>query len=276
MKVVDISHERFLRLACFAGTLLVMAALEAAFPRRPRSRPRGERWPANLVMVLVGAALVRGILPLVPVETAGLASQKGWGLLNHGGLPAVWTWGLSIVALDAVIYLQHVLTHAVPTLWRLHMVHHADLDLDTTTGVRFHPVEILLSAGLKTAAVAALGPPVGAVILFEILLNGTALFNHANLKLPAAMDRAVRLVLVTPDMHRVHHSVIIRETHSNFGFCLSWWDRLFGTYKDQPEKGHGHMTIGLSQFRDPRGLSLARLLVLPVTGDPGRQPINRH
>lgn len=273
---MDVSHERWIRLGCFAGVLVIMAVLEAAFPRRPRSRPRAERWPANLAMVVLGALLVRGLLPLVPVEAAALAARKSWGLLNNTAVPPVLAWAAAVMALDGVIYLQHVLTHAVPTLWRLHMMHHADLDLDCTTGVRFHPVEILLSAGLKTAVAAALGPPAGAVVLFEVLLNGTAIFNHANLRLPIPLDRLVRLVLVTPDMHRVHHSVIIRETHSNFGFCLSWWDRLFGTYKAQPEKGHMGMTIGLSQFRDPKGLSLFKLLALPVTGDPGRQPINRH
>lgn len=273
---MDVSQEGLVRLVCFVGVLLLMAALEAAFPRRPRNRPRSERWPTNLAMVLVGAVLVRGALPAVPVEAAALAGKKGWGLLNNLEIPSAAAWVVSVMVLDGVIYLQHVLTHAVPTLWRLHMVHHADLDIDCTTGVRFHPVEILLSAGLKTAVAAALGPPAGAVILFEVLLNGTALFNHANLKLPVSLDRAVRLFLVTPDMHRVHHSVIIRETHSNFGFCLSWWDRLLGTYKDQPEKGHLGMTIGLSQYRDPTRLNLPRLLILPVTGDPGRQPINRH
>lgn len=273
---MDVSHEKVIRLGCFAGALVIMALLEEIFPRRPRSRPRRERWPANLAMVVLGAVLVRGALPLVPVEAAALAARKGWGLLNTTALHPVLAWGAAVMVLDGVIYLQHVLTHAVPTLWRLHMMHHADLDLDCTTGVRFHPVEILLSAGLKTAVAASLGAPAGAVVLFEILLNGTALFNHANLKLPIPLDRLVRFVLVTPDMHRVHHSVIIRETHSNFGFCLSWWDRLFGTYKDQPEKGHLDMTIGLSQFRDPTQLTLFKLLTLPVTGDPGRQPINRH
>lgn len=274
--MVVLSSEAALRTVSFAGVLTLMVVLEAVFPRRGRVQPRTGRWFSNLTMIGVGNALTRAASPVVPVGVAALASQRGWGLLNSVDLPPGVAFAVALILLDGLIYFQHVLTHALPTLWRLHMVHHTDLDLDCTTGVRFHPVEIFLSACLKSAAVAALGAPVKAVLVFEILLNGCTVFNHANVKLPLLLDRLLRPVLVTPDMHRVHHSVIIRETHSNFGFCLSWWDRLFGTYKAQPEKGHEGMTIGLSQFRDPARLGLLQLLILPVSGDPGRQPINRH
>lgn len=271
-----LASDAVLRAASFAGVLTLMAVLEAVFPRRQRVQPRTGRWFSNLTMISVGNVLTRAVSPIVPVGVAALASERGWGLLNGVDLPAGVAFALALILLDGLIYFQHVLTHALPTLWRLHMVHHADLDLDCTTGVRFHPIEIFLSAGLKSAGVAALGAPVEAVLAFEILLNACTVFNHANVKLPPLLDRILRPVLVTPDMHRVHHSVIIRETHSNFGFCLSWWDRIFGTYKAQPEKGHEGMTIGLSQFRDPARLGLIRLLILPLIGDPGRQPINRH
>ncbi len=180
------------------------------------------------------------------------------------------------LALDFVIYLQHVMFHAVPNLWRLHMMHHADLDIDVTTGTRFHPIEILLSMVIKMAAVVAIGPPVAAVFVFEVLLNGTAMFNHGNVKLPLALDRVLRLFVVTPDMHRVHHSVFPFETNSNFGFNMPWWDRLMGTYRPQPRLGHEGMTIGLNQFRDPARLTLPRMLALPFVGPQGTYAINRR
>lgn len=180
-----------------------------------------------------------------------------------------------MVVLDFVVYVQHILHHAIPVLWRLHMVHHADLDFDMTTGLRFHPIEIIVSMVIKLSAVAALGAPPMAVLIFEIALNSTAMFNHANIRIPQQIDRILRLLVVTPDMHRVHHSVIIRETNSNYGFNLPWWDRLLGTYKAQPSKGHENMVIGLSQFRDQRRLTLPWLLILPLIGELGKQPINR-
>ncbi len=264
------------RLSSFGAVFLGMAAWERIRPRRALREARKTRWVSNLGLAVLSAATIRGLLPLLPTVAAELADRKGWGLFHAVRIAAPWDVVLSMVALDLVVYLQHVLTHALPTLWRLHMVHHTDLDIDCTTGVRFHPMEIFLSGGLKTAAVFLLGAPVAAVLLFEILLNATALFSHANLHIPGSLDRTLRLFVVTPDMHRVHHSVIIRETHSNFGFCLPWWDRLFGTYQAQPRKGHLGMEIGLAQYRDAGSLGLLRLLVLPVLGDPGRQPINRH
>jgi sterol desaturase/sphingolipid hydroxylase (fatty acid hydroxylase superfamily) len=175
----------------------------------------------------------------------------GWGLLNHFQVPFAIAVPLAVIAMDFVIWLQHVMVHAVPALWRLHRVHHADLDYDVTTGARFHPLEIILSMLIKFATIVVLGPPVVAVVIFEVLLNATAMFNHGNIRLPAGLDRVLRWVVVTPDMHRVHHSVEDDETNSNFGFNLPWWDRLFGTYRDQPRAGHVGMTIGIRSASQP-------------------------
>jgi sterol desaturase/sphingolipid hydroxylase (fatty acid hydroxylase superfamily) len=231
---------------------------------------------ANLTIVALNPLSVALVYPILPVGVALLASEQSWGLLNQWSLPYWFEVLIGVVALDLVIYAQHVLHHAIPVLWRLHMVHHADLDFDMTTGLRFHPIEIIVSMAIKLSAVAALGVSPLAVLIFEVALNATSMFNHSNIRIQKNMDRILRLLVVTPDMHRVHHSVVIRETNSNYGFNLPWWDRLLGTYKDQPSKGHTDMVIGLSQFRNPQKLSLLRLLSLPFAGDPGRVPINRH
>jgi sterol desaturase/sphingolipid hydroxylase (fatty acid hydroxylase superfamily) len=233
------------------------------------------RWFANLAIISFNAALVRLLFPVLPVALALLAQKKGWGLLNYFDAPYWFAVIAGVIALDLVIYLQHVMFHAVPALWRLHMMHHADLDFDLTTGLRFHPIEIVLSTGIKLAAVVVFGPPLLGVLLFEVLLNATAMFNHGNIRIPISIDRVLRFFVVTPDMHRVHHSVVIKETNSNFGFNLPWWDRLLGTYRDQPAAGHQEMTIGLSQFRDAKRLTLPWMLALPFTGEPGKYPINR-
>jgi len=216
---------------------------------------------------------------LVPVGLTGIAlfaQSRTWGLLNIVDLPSWLTVALSVIALDLAVYLQHVMFHAVPLFWRLHMVHHADLDFDVSTGLRFHTVEILLSFGIKAAAVLLLGTPATAVLIFEILLNATSMFNHSNIRLPLRLDRLLRLVVVTPDMHRVHHSVVRRETNSNFGFNLPWWDFLLGTYRDQPAQGHQQMTIGLTQFRDETTADrLPGMLILPISGEVGEYPVNR-
>ena len=211
----------------------------------------------------IDTLLVRLVFPLTAVGLALLAEARGFGLLIALSTPYWLAVPIGVVALDLAIYLQHVLFHAVPALWRLHRMHHADLEFDVTTGARFHPVEILLSMAIKLGVIAALGPPAVAVLIFEVLLNATALFNHANVRLPLALDRVLRWVVVTPDMHRVHHSVVVRETNSNFGFNLPWWDRLFGTYRDQPAAGHAGMTIGIEQFRDPDELRPRRMLSQP-------------
>jgi sterol desaturase/sphingolipid hydroxylase (fatty acid hydroxylase superfamily) len=272
-----LTQESAIRLGCFVGVLALMAAWEVRAPRRRRTTARPVRWASNLGLVALDTLAARLLLPLGAVGVAWLAEERGWGLFHNVVLPAWLAVVLSVVALDLAIYVQHVLFHAVPLLWRLHMVHHADLDFDVTTGVRFHTLEILLSLGIKGAAVVLLGAPAVAVLIFEVLLNATSMFSHGNVRLPAWLDRVLRLVVVTPDMHRVHHSVVPRETNSNFGFNLPWWDYLFGTYRARPAAGQEGMTIGLEQFRDERVADrLHWMLLLPFIGAVGDYPVNRR
>ena len=270
-----LSSSEILRLAAFAGVLLSMALWELRAPRRKQRLARTARWPSNIAVVVLDTLLVRLVFPIGAVALALLAEARGWGLFNALGLPAWVTVPVGVVVLDLAIYLQHVLFHAVPALWRFHRMHHADLEFDVTTGVRFHPIEILLSMAIKLVVVLALGTPALAVLSFEILLNATSLFNHGNVELPARFDRALRWVLVTPDMHRVHHSIVARETNSNYGFNLPWWDWVFGTYRAQPEAGHLGMTIGIEQFRNLREQRLDHMLTQPFRGGvedyPGRR-----
>ncbi len=268
MPVTDLllSNEGAIRLAIFLGILAAMAIWEVAAPRRRIEIPRVIRWTNNLGVVVIDTILVRLTFPIVAVGLALFAQDRGWGLFNLIEAPAWVAIVVSVVVLDFAIYLQHVLFHAVPALWRLHRVHHADQAIDVTTGLRFHPIEIVLSMGIKLAVVAALGPPAVAVLIFEVLLNGTAMFNHSNIRLPESVDKVLRLFVVTPDMHRVHHSVIPEETDSNFGFNLPWWDRLLGTYIAQPSKGHDAMTIGIEQFRRVREQWLDKMLTQPFRG----------
>ena len=271
-----LATEPQLRLIVFLGVLVAMAVWELAAPRRRREIPRVIRWTNNLGLVVIDTIVLRLSFPILAVGLAVIAQDRGWGLFNIIEAPGWVAVLVSIVILDLVIYLQHVMFHAVPALWRLHRMHHADLEFDVTTGLRFHPVEILLSMGIKLAMVMALGPPAVAVLIFEVLLNATAMFNHSNIRLPILVDRFLRLIVVTPDMHRVHHSIIPEETNSNFGFSLPWWDRLLGTYKAQPKAGHEGMTIGIEQFRTGRDLWLDRMLVQPVKGPASGYPINRE
>ena len=258
--------EPTIRLAVFLAVLVAMMIWELAAPRRRQEVPRVLRWSNNLALVVVDTVILRLAFPVLAVGLAVIAEAGGWGLFNVLDWPGWVAMVLSVLVLDLAIYLQHVMFHAVPALWRLHRMHHADTEIDATTGLRFHPVEIVLSMAIKLAVVAALGVPPVAVLVFEVLLNATALFNHANINLPRRVDRVLRLVMVTPDMHRVHHSVIPAETNSNFGFNLPWWDRLLGTYRAQPVKGHLGMTIGLERFRDRRELWLDRMLLQPLRG----------
>jgi sterol desaturase/sphingolipid hydroxylase (fatty acid hydroxylase superfamily) len=267
MSDIMLAHEPLIRLVAFAGVFVAMAAWEILAPRREQKLPRGARWPSNIGVVVLDTVLVRIVFPTTAVGLALIAEARGWGLLHALELP-LWAGApLAVIALDLAIYLQHVLFHAVPALWRLHRMHHADQEIDVTTGARFHPIEILLSMGIKLGVVAALGAPAVAVLLFEVLLNATSMFNHSNVRMPARLDRVLRWVVVTPDMHRVHHSIVARETNSNFGFNLPWWDRLFGTYRDQPAAGHVGMTIGIEQFRDPKEQRLDRMLTQPFRAD---------
>jgi sterol desaturase/sphingolipid hydroxylase (fatty acid hydroxylase superfamily) len=272
---VDVLHyESVIRLGCFGGVLLLMALWEALAPRRRLTVRRPLRWASNLGLVVIDTLAVRFLVPLGAVGAALLAEERGWGLFNLVSWPGWLAVVLSVLALDCLVYFQHVLFHAVPFLWRLHRVHHADLDFDATTGVRFHPLEILLSAGLKTGAALVLGAPALAVLLFEALLNTTSVFNHGNVRLPGWLDRALRWVVVTPEMHRVHHSADDpRETNSNFGFNLPWWDFLFRTYRPQPARGHEGMTVGLDQLRDERKADrLGWMLLLPFLPPEGEAP----
>jgi len=255
--------ELLIRVSAFVVVFAAMAIWEVAAPRRPAFAGRAPRWPSNLGILLVDVLAVRILVPTAAVGAALFAAGRGWGLLHLAGWRLPITALLGFLVLDLVIYAQHVAFHKVPVLWRLHRVHHADLDVDVTTGVRFHPFEILISMAIKIATVIAFGIPAVAVLLFEVVLNAAAMFNHGNVALPVRLDRALRHVVVTPDMHRVHHSVLRHETDSNFGFNLPWWDRLFGTYCDQPKAGHAGMTVGLPVFRDPKELRLDRLLAQP-------------
>lgn len=271
-----LDNETAIRLGCFFGLLALMMFLELIAPKRALSQSRAVRWYANLGIVALNTAVLRLLFPVAAVGLAMLAADRGWGLFNNLSVPYWLAVAASVAILDFAIYLQHVMFHAVPLLWRLHRMHHADLDIDVTTGARFHPVEIVLSMVIKMAVVAVLGPPAVAVMIFEVLLNATAMFNHANLGLPLGLDRWLRLLVVTPDMHRVHHSLLAQETNSNFGFNLPWWDRLLGTYRDQPEKGHQGMTIGIDLFRDPGAQHLHRMLMQPFREGTGDYAINRR
>jgi len=268
--------EGAIRFAMFLAVFGAVAVWEALAPRRKRSFGRLARWPHNLGLLLVDVALVRVLVPGAAIAVAMTAAGSGWGLLNALALSGWAAVAAGIALLDLAIYFQHVMFHAVPALWRLHRVHHADLDFDVTTGARFHPVEILISTAIKCAAIAALGAPVISVFVFEMLLNATAMFNHANASLPQRLERWLRWLVVTPDMHRVHHSVRYEESSSNFGFNLPWWDRLFGTYRAQPRLGHAAMTIGVDAFRSSQELRLDRLLVQPLRDTPGQYPITRR
>ncbi len=275
MADLSLDNETAIRLGIFLGVLVLVAAWEALSPRRVRSFSRWRRWPGNLGLVALNTVVLRLLFPAAAVGMAWYAREHGWGLFNAVQVPAALAVVATVVALDLLIYLQHVMFHAVPALWRLHRMHHADLDFDVTTGARFHPIEIVLSMVIKLAAVVVLGAPPVAVVIFEVALNATAMFNHGNLRLPLAVDRVLRLFVVTPDMHRVHHSVVPAETNSNFGFNLPWWDRLLGTYRAQPAAGHEAMTIGIEQFREAGDLRLDRMLAQPFRGAPGDYPINR-
>lgn len=259
-----LGHEPQVRLISLFSILAIMAVWELAAPRRRQEIPRLLRWSNNIGMTVIDTLLVRLTFPLVAVGMASYAVVRGWGLFNIFQVPSWIAFLVSFLLFDLAIYLQHVMFHAVPLLWRLHRVHHSDPEFDVTTGLRFHPLEILISMGLKLALVVVLGPPAIAVLFFEVVLNGTAMFNHSNIRLPIAVDQLLRLLVVTPDMHRVHHSVFSNESNSNYGFNLPWWDRALGTYVAQPQDGHDQMTIGIGQFRTSRDLWLDRMLFQPL------------
>jgi len=270
-------NEPLIRMGFFFGMLGLMALWEIAAPRRALTISKAVRWTNNLGLVFFNSLLVRLIFPAAAVGMAAFAAEQGWGIFNYHSVPFWLAVLVSVVAMDFIIYLQHVMVHAVPALWRLHRMHHADLDFDVTTGARFHPLEIILSLLIKFATIIVLGPPVVAVVIFEVVLNATAMFNHSNIRLPLGLDRVLRWLVVTPDMHRVHHSVEDDEANSNFGFNLPWWDRLLGTYRDQPRAGHEGMSIGIHKYRDPKQVAwIHGMLLLPFIGKVSEYAINRR
>ncbi len=272
-----LAHEVQIRLGFFLGVFTLMALWELISPCRTPITSKIIRWGNNLGLVFLNSLVLRLLFPAAAVGVAAFAESQNWGLFNYFDVNLLLATVASVIIMDAVIYLQHVMVHAVPLLWRLHRVHHADLDYDVTTGARFHPLEIILSMLIKFATILLLGPPVVAVVIFEVLLNATAMFNHGNVKLPSAVDRILRWLVVTPDMHRVHHSVEDDEANSNFGFNLPWWDRLFGTYRDQPRAGHKGMTIGIHKYRNSKQCSwLPGMLLFPFTGKVSGYAINRR
>lgn len=270
------AHPAAVRLGGFLGVFVLMALWERLAPRRRLDQPKAVRWLNNLSLIATDTLVVRLVLPGAALATALFAAEHGWGVLRLLALPAPMRLLLTLAALDLTIYLQHVLLHAVPALWRLHRVHHADLDFDVTTGVRFHPLEILLSLWIKCAAIALLGASLSAVLLFEVVLNASSMFTHGNVKLPARLEAMLRWLLVTPEMHRVHHSIETDEMNRNFGFNLSWWDRLLGTYRATTRAPQDQMAIGLSAWRDPRRCErLWAMLVMPFVTDTDPYAIDR-
>ena len=272
-----LSNEPAIRMGFFVGVFALVALWELVAPQRRLTVSKALRWSSNLGLVVLNTVLLRLMFPLAAVGMAAFGAANGWGLLNHFNVPFWLAVPLAVIAMDFVIWLQHVMVHAVPVLWRLHRVHHADPDYDLTTGARFHPIEIVLSMLIKIATIAVLGPPVLAVVIFEVVLNAAAMFNHGNIRLPVGLDRVLRWIIVTPDMHRVHHSVEEDETNSNFGFNLPWWDRLFGTYREQPRAGQLGMTIGIHGHTDPREVArLDGMLLMPFRGEVEGYTINRR
>jgi len=266
MNMFVIDNEIYLRLTFFFVIFIIMAVWEIGKPRRVLTTSKANRWAVNLSITFIDALIVRLIFPMAAIGTALIAAEHNWGLFNRLAIDNLTIGIIAILILDFTIYFQHIAFHCIPLFWRLHMVHHTDLDIDVTTGARFHPIEILLSMVIKMGVIILIGAPAYSVLVFEILLNGTSMFNHSNVYISPKIDKIIRLLVVTPDMHRVHHSVIIRETNSNFGFNFPWWDRIFQTYKKQPDKGHTNMTIGLANFRDEKRLTLPHILVLPLSG----------
>lgn len=274
---VIIANETPIRLGFFFGIFAVMAGWELVAPQRALTVSKGLRWLNNLGVVGLNTVLLRIVFPTAAVGVALFVAEQGWGVFNYYAVPYALVVLLCVLMMDFAIYLQHLMFHATPALWRLHRMHHADLDIDVTTGARFHPIEILLSMLIKFAVIVVLGAPALAVLIFEVLLNATSMFNHSNVRMPLAVDKVLRLFVVTPDMHRVHHSIEDDETNSNFGFNLPWWDRMLGTYRGQPRAGHQDMVIGIQTFRDvKRCATLPGMLAIPFVGKISSYAINRR
>ncbi|MCU7836301.1 MAG: sterol desaturase family protein [gamma proteobacterium symbiont of Taylorina sp.] len=270
-----LTNEVTIRLSFFFGIFAIMAIWEVLAPRRILTVSKTIRWMNNLGLIFFNIFVLRILFPAAAVGVAAFAQTHGWGLLNYYQLPALFAIIITVVAMDFIIYLQHVMVHAIPLLWRIHRVHHADLDYDVTTGARFHTIEIILSMLIKFATIIVLGAPVVAVVIFEVVLNALAMFNHGNVGLPKALDKFLHLFIVTPDMHRIHHSVEGDETNSNFGFNLTWWDRLFGTYREQPRGGQLGFTIGIHKYRNIKQTNwFSGMMMLPFKGKVSEYAIN--
>jgi sterol desaturase/sphingolipid hydroxylase (fatty acid hydroxylase superfamily) len=264
-----IYHEPFIRIVFFAAIFAIVAIAELFSPRRKLVASKQQRWINNILLNITSTIILRLVFPILPVGIALFCSEKEWGIMNYFQIPLWVAVICGVVLLDLTIYAQHKMFHFVPVFWRLHKVHHIDQDIDVTTGLRFHPLEMILSMIIKITAVAAIGAPAVSVVIFEILLNGTTMFNHGNLNISLDADRIIRLLIVTPDMHRVHHSVIVKETNSNYGFNFSWWDRIFRTYRPQPENGHLQMKIGLTGYHESKYLKLSQMLIIPFRNAQG-------
>lgn len=262
--------EAVIRLGIFSGVFIIMALWEVVSPRRKLSESKGRRWLINLGLTFINFLFARVTVGALAFSVAVFARQNGWGLFNYFEVPAWMAIVVSFVVLDFSIYLQHVIVHAVPLFWRLHRLHHTDLNIDVTTGLRFHPLEILLSLLYKAAVIIVIGAPLWTVVAFEVILNAASQFNHGNVNIPKNIDRWLRTMIVTPDMHRIHHSTVVDKTNSNFGFSVSWWDRLCGTYKKEPAQSQLTMDIGLKEFRNQKELGLLSLIALPFRGKMGQ------
>jgi len=267
MNGIDFTSEPVIRLSVFILLLAFLALLENISPRRKPRYSKGSRWISNFGISILNSTTVALILPIVGAGAALLADERNWGLFNRLDTPALFSIPLYIIAFDLTIYVQHRLFHKFKPLWRLHRIHHTDLDYDVSTGVRFHPLSIFISAGIKLGLILALGPPAIAVIVSEIVLNATSMFNHSNIKLPHRLDAALRYLIVTPDMHRIHHSVIAQEHNRNFGFNFPWWDKIFNTYKDQPSKGQDAIDIGISGYEEDVSIGILPVLIQPFRKD---------
>ena len=252
-----------IRFAIFLGVFILMLVLESLFPRHPLVDSKPRRLGINLGLIGINIITIRLVFGAAAVGAAQFAGEQGWGLLNYLHLPAGVELLITVIFLDMMIYIQHVVVHMIPFFWRFHRVHHSDLDLDVSSGLRFHPLEIIGSMLFKIGLIFSLGPTPMAVLVFEAILNGMALFSHSNFKLPLWLDEKLRWVLVTPDMHRIHHSVVVRETNSNYGFNLSIWDRMLGTYNHYASKPQPEIEIGVEEIRQPEQVGLLNLLTLP-------------
>jgi sterol desaturase/sphingolipid hydroxylase (fatty acid hydroxylase superfamily) len=262
----SLNNEPVIRLGFFFGIFAILAIWEMIAPKRALKTPKIQRWLGNLGVTFINSFLLRTVFPVLAIDVAVIGYEQGLGILNKIEMHGLLSGLIAIIILDFSIYVQHYAFHVLPHPWRLHMMHHTDMDIDVTTGARFHPIEILLSMCIKVSVVLIIGAAPWAVLVFEIVLNATSMFNHSNIRIPVSIDRVLRLFVVTPDMHRVHHSVIIKETNSNFGFNFPWWDRIFKTYRAQPEMGHTGMNIGLANFREPKKLTLPWMLAIPFLG----------